>query len=286
MSKSWLSPLIATSIMAGALLNAPLAMASDEPAIKELAQKVGQKDADALKQLETLAEHGDMVAQDRLGLVYLAGQGVKADYPLARKWLFKSAVQNYAEAESHIAYMYQMGIGTDKNMKESLIWYQMACAHANVASCFNLGVIYEAGKNTPKDIQQAEKMYRKAAEAGLAAAQLNLGLIYLGQEGIDKDYAEANLWINKAVQAGDPKAMYYLGIVYQNGFGVKASDSEAFAWYLKSAEAGYWIAAGIVSDAYKKGSFGLTKDEAKATEWYQKYIADQIHDQSRRGPKH
>jgi TPR repeat protein len=67
---------------------------------------------------------------------------------------------------------------------------------------------------------------------------------------------------------------------------VKASDSEAFAWYLKSAEAGYWIAAGIVSDAYKKGSFGLTKDEAKATEWYQKYIADQIHDQSRRGPKH
>jgi TPR repeat protein len=274
MSKFWLRPLIAVSALAGLLSQAPQALAAaDETAIKELVLKIAKNDADALKQLQNLADKGDMVAQDRLGLVYLAGQGVPVDYAQAQKWLFASAVQHYAQAESHIAYMYGAGIGTDKDEKSAIEWYQRACDHNNFDSCFNLALTFDKGSDdVKKDPQRAEALYRKAAEGGVAVAQFDLGSLYFGTDGHKRDLAEAYRWMSKAADAGNGSAMYVLGERYKHGYDTPVDNAKALDWYKKAVAAGNWISAGVISEAYKSGTMGLEKDKDKSDEWYKKFI--------------
>jgi len=53
----------------------------------------------ALKHLQPLADQGDAVAQDRLGLMYEMGSGVPRDYVQAYKWYSKAAEQGNGDAQ-------------------------------------------------------------------------------------------------------------------------------------------------------------------------------------------
>ena len=55
--------------------------------------------ASALSEWTPLAEQGDAVAQNNLGLMYDRGHGVQQDYEIALKWSRLSAEQGYANAQ-------------------------------------------------------------------------------------------------------------------------------------------------------------------------------------------
>jgi TPR repeat protein len=56
----------------------------------------------ALEELRPLAEQGNPEAQDWLGWMYLAGNGLSKDYAQATHWFNESASQGYAKAEFHL----------------------------------------------------------------------------------------------------------------------------------------------------------------------------------------
>ena len=118
------------------------------------------------KELKTLAEQGDALAQHNLGYIYSIGQVV---------------TQNY---------------------KEAVKWFRLAAKQGNTNSQHNLGLMYENGYGVTQDFKEAVKWFRLAAKQGDAPAQNDLGFMYLHGRGVVKNYVLADMWFNVATSSG------------------------------------------------------------------------------------
>ena len=56
--------------------------------------------------------------------MYLNGRGVEKDEEKAFEWYEKSAKQNFAPAQSNLAWMYSNGIGVEKDEEKASEWYE------------------------------------------------------------------------------------------------------------------------------------------------------------------
>ena len=120
------------------------------------------------------AYEGDAEAQYNLGVLYLEGQGIKADIEQAHAWFMKAANQNHLEAQYNLGHMSLDGMGVEKNVEAALWWW------------------------------------KRAAEGGYAQAQFNYGrALYLGIEG-DADKQGGLLLIRRAALQKDKRALGFL----------------------------------------------------------------------------
>jgi uncharacterized protein len=119
--------------------------------------------ATAMRLLRPLAEQGNSEAQDKLGMMYVNGQGMEKDYHQARIWFRKAADQGQVRAQENLGFMY------------STNWM-----------------------GGPPDYQQAAAWFRKAADQGSPSAQYNLGMSCEKGEGVPQDYVQAHMWFNLA----------------------------------------------------------------------------------------
>ena len=79
------------------------------------------------------------------------------------------------------------------------------------------------------------------------------------------------LMFRRSAEMGDPQGMYKLGVCYDFGKGGLTKDgAKAVEWYQKAAEAGNARAMNSLGVCYARGKGGLTEDKAKAVGWYQK----------------
>jgi TPR repeat protein len=69
----------------------------------------------ALQVWRALADQGDALAQNALGVLYAQGQGVTQDYAEAVKWYSKAADQELAIAQCNLADMYRQGQGVTQD---------------------------------------------------------------------------------------------------------------------------------------------------------------------------
>ena len=106
----------------------------------------------------------------KMAMVYLNGDGVDQNYPLAFKWFEKAAKLGHAESQ------------------------------------FNLGWMYSSGAGGIKDLALAAKCYSQAADQGLTVAQFNLGRAYHNGEGISQDFEKAVHWYSIAANKGHAMA--------------------------------------------------------------------------------
>jgi TPR repeat protein len=60
--------------------------------------------------------------------------------------------------------------------------------------------------------------------------------------------------------------------MYENGHGVTKDEAKAVEWYQKSAEQGHDSAQLLLGNMYEFGK-GVAKDEATAMKWYRKSAA-------------
>ena len=65
-------------------------------------------------------EHQDLFSEYQLGLQYLQGKSVKKDLVLGRTIIENVAENNLAEAKYTLAFLYNKGIGGNKNKQKSL----------------------------------------------------------------------------------------------------------------------------------------------------------------------
>ena len=66
--------------------------------------------AKAMEWYRKAADQGDAEAQSNIGVLYLFGQGVPVDYPLAAAWLLKAALQDNADAQFNLGLLYVKGV--------------------------------------------------------------------------------------------------------------------------------------------------------------------------------
>lgn len=158
-----------------------------------------------------LAEHGDVLAQFKLGMLHEKGLGVRQDYKEAVRWYRLAAAQGDTDAQLTLGGIYALGLGIRQDYKEAVKWYRLAAEQGDVLAQLCLGTIYARGRGVaslggiypneqgvPKNHKEAAKWYRLAAEQGDVYAQTSLGLMYERGEGVPQDYVMSLMWLNIA----------------------------------------------------------------------------------------
>ena len=265
-------------IKEGEMANIEVALKEDQlnnkswPEISKLLfeYQMSKKDvSDIFNKYITSANHGDVLSQTIVGYIYENGIGMDRNTEEAVKWYRKAADQGYAAAQMELATCYSLGLGLPKNNTESIRLTRLA-ADQNYAPAQNqLGYNYSYGHGVKMDKNEGAKWYRKAAEQGDVGAQSALGNMYRKGEGVPQDYAEAVKWLRKAAEQGDDMAQNNLGECFLNGKGVPQNYTEAMKWFRKAAENGNAIAYVNLGFMYEKGQ-GVPQDYKEAIKWYRK----------------
>ncbi|MCC6609200.1 MAG: sel1 repeat family protein [Burkholderiales bacterium] len=135
----------------------------------------GGADAEAIRLLAPLAEHGDAEAALRLGMAYERGRGVASDGAQAARW------------------------------------YGIAADAGEVDALYNLGALHARDEAPARDVPEAIRWFRRAADQRDPQAQLNLGLLYYKGDGVPPDRAAARAWLEFAAANGSARARALLG---------------------------------------------------------------------------
>jgi len=79
-------------------------------------------------QLQRVAEQGDPVAENSLGLRYATGEGAKLNEKEAFRWFAKAAEQGNVSAQFRLGSFYWGGRGVPQNLNEAYFWIVLARA--------------------------------------------------------------------------------------------------------------------------------------------------------------
>lgn len=161
------------------------------------------------------AKKGNAEAQNKLGVMFSEGQGVRQNYKKAVAWHQKAAEQGYAEAQFNLGVMYSEGQGVRQHYKKAVAWYQKAAEQGHAKAQFKLEAMYRLARGVPQDDKAALKWVRMAAENELAVAQYRLGIMYKhgwksvfesSRRGISPSFISAYMWFELAAANGNVDA--------------------------------------------------------------------------------
>lgn len=252
---------------------------------------------------EKAAKLGDAQAQADIGRFYIGGNGVKLDYHKGLFWYKKAIAQNHTLALRRMAWLYDNGVGVQKNSKKALQytkraaelndqqaqyeyalafekandyknavkWHKKAAKPGHLDAEFQLGYIYQEGLGEiERNPYKARKYYEPLAASGNAAALNNLANLYNDGRGVRQDYKKALDLYLKSAKKGNPLAMFHAGIIYYKGHqNSRNNEMEAAEWIEKSAKAGH-LPAIIKMGHFSRKGIGVEPDNIKAMEWYKK----------------
>jgi TPR repeat protein len=215
-----------------------------------------------------LAENGNSVAADIVGLCYLDGLGTSRDNLKAREWFERSAAAGVPRAMLDMGYLYHFGRGVPIDFSKALMWYERAAAAGETTPLNNIGALYFEGVGVPKDFARAHQYFAQAALAGNGLAMSNIGVEYRNGLGVPKDDVKAREWFEKGIIAGEPAAMRSMGALYRDGRGVAQNYAKALEFFQMATDAGELSAMNDIGDLYYNGN-GITLNYVKAREYFE-----------------
>jgi TPR repeat protein len=204
------------------------------------------------------AKAGDSGAQYVAGMMYLFGQGTKADVPEAIRWLEMSAKAGMPQALVAMASLSDIGYGVPLDFARATQLRQQAAKIGNPTARAQL----DADQRLPgaRDFRRADaltdfKQYsaalpyaRKSAEAGSPDGQELLGRALLFGYGTAKNPAEAIQWFLMSDAGGAAAGSRAMGYVYEFGVGVPVDRKKALVYYDRAAARGSQIAKKVAAN--------------------------------------
>ena len=134
---------------------------------------------------------------------YLAG-----DHPGAARFILKAAEAGNPDAQNQIGYMYEAGDGVKKSDAEAGKWYQAGAAQGHARCEFALGSLYEAGRGVKENWDEAARWYQRSAMQDNEYGMYALGRAYQYGIGVPLDLNTAITWYDKAAANGSDKAAF------------------------------------------------------------------------------
>ena len=184
-------------------------------------------------ELDSLANSGDVSAQNALGMCYLNGKGILKDGEKAVFWFSEAAAHYNNNALCNLGYCYENGIGVSKNDFQAYSFYKTAALNGHADAASYLGRCYLKGIGTEVDLIRARAWFEKCAETGDYVAQSNAGQLYYHENNFEK----AIYWLTKASDKS-AIAAELLGDMYENGIGTQQNHQVAKEIYQKSYNLG------------------------------------------------
>jgi TPR repeat protein len=233
----------------------------------------------AINQLGVKADSGDAEAMYELAMHYQSARLVGLDLTKAREWLERAADAGSAPAADRLGYMYMGGDGgVAVDYSIAFLCFQKEADSGAALGMLALGNAYENGQGTATDFDQAARLYAQAfaiakqrLKSGDPAAMHAVAWIYFDGLGVDKDYTQSLKFYVEAATAGDTQATLWIGYFFEKGLGVPVNFTEAMNWYRKAADAGNTDALNRIAHFYKVG-LGVDHDDEKAIGVYRKAV--------------
>ncbi|HXE59533.1 MAG TPA: toll/interleukin-1 receptor domain-containing protein [Gemmatimonadaceae bacterium] len=136
----------------------------------------------------------DPAEQYRLGGQYESAESCYR----AVDWYRKSGDQGYAPAQRALAYMFEQGMGVNRDMNQAFAWYRKAADGGDAEGEYKTGwsLDVDSGDVDSTAMATAVEWYRKAAEQDNHAAQMFVGFAYATGKGAARDDVEAYKWLS------------------------------------------------------------------------------------------
>ena len=147
------------------------------------------------------------------------------------------AEKGNVSAQNRLGYLYEIGAGVDRDWLKAAEWYSKAAEAGDENAGAALGFI---GRNWVRVNSTGNRviyeLVEKAAKMGNARAQFSLGLMNyrIGDLSFDQttgNLNEALIWYRRAADQGDVDSEIVLALAYAKGIGVQQDDIEAYKWY-------------------------------------------------------
>ena len=103
-----------------------------------------------------LAEEGDVVAQNYLGIMNYLGLGIGRNYAKAIEWYERAAKAGHADAQRNYADMIHFGRGTNKDIYQAYKWYFAASQQGNDGAMKQIEVLSAVGNLSPNQQMHAK----------------------------------------------------------------------------------------------------------------------------------
>lgn len=131
----------------------------------------------------------------------------KRNFDKAAEWYLKAAEAGNAEARNSLGFLYDHGVGVEKDPAEAAKWYKLAARQGHLQAQNNLGLMYVQGAGVPQSDAEAVKWFSRSAQAGYDEGQLNYAFAwYKGKGGLPADKPEAYKWLFLASRQGNKNA--------------------------------------------------------------------------------
>lgn len=159
----------------------------------------------ALQVWMTQALSGSAEAQNYVGEIYLKGLGTPPDYGMAAQWLQKASDQGYARAKTNLAYLYEEGLGVEKDELKALNLYREASGASDELLFASVVKVQLAAKDTEigalKDTVEAQRKQAEQLRAQVRDLQAQLGSRKQAAQAAQAEVARLTQQLDSARQA-------------------------------------------------------------------------------------
>ncbi len=195
-------------------------------------------DADYVTYYKKACNLQDSSACNELGKIYNHGtKDVSIDYEYAKEYYKKACDLDNAVACNNLAYLYNNGKGTDKHNGIAFGLYKKSCKLGNLMGCYNLGSMYYHGEGTKASKYRAKQLFEKVCDKGVGAGCNDLAYMYAHGIHVRKDIFEAISLYTDACQYGEASGCNNLGNMYENGsFGVTKDKAKAEQFFSRACD--------------------------------------------------
>jgi len=158
-----------------------------------------QDTGQAIKHYERAIQQGNLDAAYNLAMLkYHGNQGLPLDAKRVHQLLWSLANQGDMDAQNMLADIELKGLSVNLNIPNAIHWYQEAAKQGYAMAQFNLGNMYRVGKGTPQNDQQAAYWYKQASQQGYAPAKNTLAYMYIHGRGVTHDVNKAKQLLEDA----------------------------------------------------------------------------------------
>lgn len=159
-------------------------------------------------QKQPLPHASDTIAHRLCAMAYQYYTGSNGQEQNSKKAfaLYQQAVTlGYGPARSELGYLYQQGIGVEKNLKQAFELFEATAKEDHIADAyFNLALCYKNGLGTMQNPVKAFENYQIAADKGFLPAQYIVAMnCYAKGAGTHKNLKKALAYLSKASNTPD-----------------------------------------------------------------------------------
>lgn len=214
----------------------------------------------SLELLKEIADSGDVVYQNQLGLAYYYGYNTDVDLKKAEHYFTRSSEMGFVEAKLNLAELF---IKTGKK-DEGLELYKKLAEQGNSVAINKLNYI-----DNETEINELINELEKLALEGNYRSMKLLGDLYYFGDIISKNPSKAYSYYQKCSELNNNQAQYMAAICNMEGIGTNKDISKAIEYYVKSAKNGNRKAMLDLANIYRKG-IGIEKKIDDAVYWYER----------------